>query len=512
MSANVQGRDISHDLLASVVVFLVALPLCMGVAIASGVPPALGLITGIIGGIVVGSISGSPLQVSGPAAGLTVIVFEIVREHGIAALGPILIVAGLLQMVAGGLKFGQWFRAMHPAVVYGMLAGIGVLIFAAQFHVMVDDKPRSSGLLNLLSIPESVWKGLVPLDGASHHLAAGIGVLTIMVLLAWNRFRPDALKLVPGALVAVVVATATAKLLQLPIQYVDIPNHLIRDLRLPGMDLLRRMFEVPLLLEAVGVAFVASAETLLSASAVDQMQTRARTKFDRELVAQGVGNSLCGLLGALPMTGVIVRSSANVQAGAQTRLSTILHGVWLLALVLMLPFALELIPTSCLAAILVHTGLKLVDIKNIRKMMGYGRFPLVIYAATVVGIVTTDLLTGVLIGIGLSVAKTIYKLSHLRLQVLQHQHSRRVDLIMEGSASFLRLPKLLSTLESLPQDTHLVVHCEKLFYIDHAVMEQLSQWERQNEAQGARLDVEWDRLRDRYHIDKEREAEPAAVV
>src|SRR6478752_1461387 len=173
----------TNDILASVVVFLVALPLCMGISIASGVPPALGLITGVIGGLVVGFLSGAPLQVSGPAAGLAVLVWELVRDHGIAALGPVLIVAGIVQMIAGQLRVGQWFRAMSPAVIHGMLAGIGVLIFASQFHVMLDDRPKQSGVANLLSIPQAIVGGVFPIDGSKHELAAVVGVLTIVTLL-----------------------------------------------------------------------------------------------------------------------------------------------------------------------------------------------------------------------------------------------------------------------------------------------------------------------------------------
>src|SRR5215472_1751350 len=168
-TSNTSGT-FARDLLASLVVFLVALPLCMGIAIASGAPPAAGLITGIIGGIVAGSLSGCPLQVSGPAAGLAVIVYELIQKHGFAALGPIIIMAGLLQVVSGFLKAGQLFRTIAPAVIYGMLAGIGVLIFAAQIHVMVDDKPRENGIRNILSIPESIAKGITPVDGSSHHI------------------------------------------------------------------------------------------------------------------------------------------------------------------------------------------------------------------------------------------------------------------------------------------------------------------------------------------------------
>src|SRR5262245_40781878 len=198
-----------HDLLASVVVFLVALPLCMGIAIASGVPPekaaAVGVITGIIGGIVVGLLAGSPLLITGPAAGLSVLVFELVQRFGWERVGLIVLIAGGLQVGAGVLKLGQWFRAVSPAVIHGMLAGIGVLIFASQFHIMLDDAPHGSGIQNVLSIPEAAAKGLWPRDG-QHH-AGWIGVVTILVLILWKSFVPKRLKIVPAPLVAVVVAT-----------------------------------------------------------------------------------------------------------------------------------------------------------------------------------------------------------------------------------------------------------------------------------------------------------------
>src|SRR4051812_16793198 len=225
---------IKQDLLASIVVFLVALPLCMGIAIASGAPPGAGLITGIIGGIVAGALSGCPLQVSGPAAGLAVIVYEIIQKHGFAALAPILVLAGVIQLAAGVLKVGQFFRAMAPAVVYGMLAGIGILILGAQFHVMVDDKPRENGLLNLLSIPESIQKGIFPVDGSSHHIAAILGLMTIAILIGWSSFAPKKLKWIPGALVAVVAATAAAQFLRMPVKYVNVPDNFLSSIQLPS--------------------------------------------------------------------------------------------------------------------------------------------------------------------------------------------------------------------------------------------------------------------------------------
>jgi MFS superfamily sulfate permease-like transporter len=486
----------TNDILASVVVFLVALPLCLGISIASGVPPALGLITGVVGGLVVGFLSGAPLQVSGPAAGLAVLVWELVRDHGIAALGPVLVVAGVIQIVAGQLRVGQWFRAMSPAVVHGMLAGIGVLIFSSQFHVMLDDKPKQTGLANLMSIPQAIVGGIFPIDGSKHELAAVVGILTILALLAWTRWRPKQLTLVPGALVAVVLATAVAEIFQLPVQRVDVPANIFEAVRLPSAETFGILRSPSLLVSALVVAFIASAETLLSAAAVDRMQSIVRTDYDRELRAQGVGNLLCGLMGALPMTGVIVRSSANVQAGARTRMSTILHGTWLLAFTVALAWVLRMIPTACLGAILVYTGYKLVDVRNIRHLAQYGRIPVMIYAVTMIGIVTTDLLTGVIAGVALSVAKLIYKVSHLDVRVLRN--GSRADVYLQGAATFLNVPKLASMLESLPDGTEVHIHIEELAYIDHSCLDLLASWKEKHEAGGSYLSLEWDGLLQRY--------------
>lgn len=505
-------RDLLRELLASIVVFLVALPLCMGVAIASGVPPAMGLITGVVGGILVGAIAGSPLQVSGPAAGLAVIVYELVNEHGIAMLGVILIGAGVIQMVAGVLKLGQVFRAITPAVVFGMLAGIGVLIFASQFHVMVDDKPRASGLQNLLSIPEAIAKGVLPLDGSNHHLAAFIGLLTIVILVLWTHFKPAGLKLVPAPLVAVVVATVVDLWLGLPINNIEVPSNLATALRIPGFEILAKLGDWRILLEAAAVAFVASAETLLSAGAVDRMHTGPRTNYDRELFAQGVGNTLCGFLGGLPMTGVIVRSSANVQAGAQTRYSTMMHGFWLLLAVALFPAVLRYIPTACLAAILVHTGYKLVNLENARRLWSYGRVPFAIYLTTITVIVVQDLLTGVIVGVVLSVLKILYAFSRLEIRTTVDAEARRVDLHLRGAATFLRLPLLSGALDKIPDGYELRVHLDKLTYIDHACLELLSNWQSQHAPAGKTLDVDWDELAARSWGTVEPSPSPAAKI
>lgn len=489
-------KTLTQDFIASLVVFLVALPLCMGVAIASGVPPAAGLITGIIGGLIVGAISGAPLQVSGPAAGLVVIVYQLVQDHGIEMLGPVLMLAGLLQIAAGALRIGQWFRAITPYVIYGMLAGIGVLIFSSQFHVMLDDKPRSNGLLNIVSIPAAIYAGIFPIDGSPHEIAAVIGITSILILVLWGKFHPAALKFIPGALLAVVAATAIAQWNNIDMKYVTVPANLLEAVRLPTMATLQKLMAPDLLLEAFGMAFVASAETLLSAVAVDKMHDGPRAKYDRELMAQGFGNLLCGICGALPMTGVIVRSSANVQAGARTRLSTMLHALWLLIMVVALPGLLSQIPTACLAAILVYTGIKLMSVENIRRLRVYGWQPVAIYAATVIGIVVTDLLKGVILGLALSIFKMIYTMTHLNIRV--ETSGRKADLHLIGSATFIRLPALADALDALPPGTQLHVHVDKLIHIDHACLEVLGEWEQKNQENGSTMVVEWDELKARY--------------
>ncbi|MDN7140871.1 SulP family inorganic anion transporter [Pseudomonas sp. JQ170] len=486
-----------RELLASVVVFLVALPLCMGIAIASGLPPAKGLITGIIGGIVVGWLAGSPLQVSGPAAGLAVLVFELVREHGVAMLGPILLLAGLLQLLAGRLRLGCWFRVTAPAVVYGMLAGIGVLIVLSQVHVMFDSAPQPSGLANLMGFPATVQKAL-PFETAGNGWQAGaLGLGTIAVMWGWERLRPQALRFVPGALLGVALMTAISIWLALPVNRVQVPADLSQAIDwLRPADLLN-LADPTLLVAAFALAFIASAETLLSAAAVDRMHNGQRSDFDRELSAQGIGNMLCGVLGALPMTGVIVRSSANVQAGARTRFSAILHGGWLLAFVVVLSSVLQQIPVASLAGVLVYTGIKLVDFKAFRGLSRYGRMPMFTYAATALAIIFTDLLTGVLLGFALTLLKLALKAARLKISLVSLTTPGHMELRLSGAATFLKVPALAQALEGIAPGTTLNVPLANLSYIDHSCLELLEDWGRANAGKGSRLVIEQRRLKRR---------------
>ena len=499
MPLDIDTKHLPKDFVASIVVFLVALPLCMGIAIASGVPPARGLLTGIIGGLIVGTLAGSPLAVSGPAAGLTVIVYKLVQDHGLEMLGGVVLLAGCVQVGAGLLRVGQWFRAISPAVIHGMLAGIGVLIFASQFHVMVDDLPRGSGIENLLSIPEAIYKGIFPLDGSVHHQAAAIGMMTIGSLLLWERLKPHNLKLIPGPLIAVIVGTLGASLMGFEILRVDVPANLFDSVETPTRGVLASLFTAEMLIAAFSLAFIASAETLLCATAVDQMHDGQRTDYDRELTAQGIGNFLCGVIGALPMTGVIVRSSANVQAGGVTRMSAVMHGAWLLLFIAAVPWILRMIPTASLAAILVFTGYRLVNIAEIRKLATVGRGEVAIYMVTLVGIVVADLLTGVLVGLALSIGKLLYTFSHLTITTEISGDDKRADIQLEGASTFVRLPQLAAALDGIPKGTEVHVHVERLHYIDHACIELLANWERQHQKDGATVVIEWHELHDRYN-------------
>ncbi|WP_072396097.1 SulP family inorganic anion transporter [Hyphomicrobium sp. CS1GBMeth3] len=496
MTAETSTSTFSKDLLASVVVFLVALPLCMGIAIASGMPPTAGIITGIIGGIIVGFIAGSPLQVSGPAAGLSVLVLQFVQANGVEMLSVVVLFAGLLQVGAGVLKLGQWFRAVSPAVIHGMLAGIGVLILVAQFHVMFDNEPVGTGIQNLLGMPGTFWDAIQSDD---HRLKAGaIGLLTIVAIAGWS-YAPKSWRLMPAPLVGVIVAMLAAGVLGLSdIHYVEVPSNIWSTVVFPTPENLMRIIEAPIFIGAVSIAFIASAETLLCATAVDQMHSGERTKYDKELSAQGVGNTLCGLLGALPMTGVIVRSGANVEAGGVTRASAILHGVWLLIFASALPWTLGYIPVSALAAVLVYTGYKLAYPKVVPTLQKFGTSEVAIYFITIVTIVATNLLAGVVVGLVLSLLKLLYAFSHLEVQKTEDASSNRVDLRLKGAATLIRLPMLASELERLKPNTHVHVHIDDLDYIDHACIDLLSNWDRQHRTTGGSLEIEWDGLTEKY--------------
>lgn len=485
------------DLLASLVVFLVALPLCLGIAIASGAPPVAGLLSGIIGGLVVATLGGNIYQVSGPANSLIVIVALITQEYGLVGLGLVTLLAGSMQVAAGLLRLGRMFQAVPPSVIHGLMTGFAVIIFASQFHVMLDDTPRASPVQNLLSIPQAIWDAAVAQTGS--HRAAGIGVLTIALLLLWKPLAPGRLARLPASLVAVLAATLAVWLLDLPVARVPLPDRLQEGIQWLDWAVLPSLFSWRLVELAATVAFLATLETLLCATAVDQLHSGPRTQYDRELAAQGLGNVLCGLVGAVPLTGVIIRSATNLSAGAKTRLASVLHGVWMLLLVLLLPGLLRAIPTAALAAVLVMAVFKLINLPALHALWQHDRKEIVIYAVTALTVILVGVLPGVAVGLGLAVAKLLYHVGFLTIDLKQNPAHRRAILHLRGAATFLTLPRLAAALDGIPPGWHVHVRLDDLHLLDHAAFDFLATWERQYAQHGGTLLLDWDNLITRFN-------------
>ena len=483
------GDSRLSDLQASFVVFLVALPLAMGIAIASGYPPVAGIITGVIGGIVVGAISGAPLQVSGAAAGLTVLVLQGVQTFGLQQMGAAILLAGLIQVIGGFAKLGRWFQAASPTAVLGMLSGIGLLIVVGQFHVMLDLPAKGGGLQNIRGIPDSLVQTFSA-SGMQSVTALALGVLTISVMIFWPKLGKGVSAKIPAPLAAVAAAAVVAAVLKLQVNFVTIPSDLFSNWVAFDFDLSKAIANPALLALGIQIALIASAESLLCAAATDQMHHGDRANFDRELLSQGVGNVLCGILGVLPMTGVIVRSSANVQAGAKTRLSAILHGVWLMVFVLLLPMVLSAIPTAALAGLLVYTGVKLINIKVIGLLYRRSKAELGIFAATAVTVVTVDLLFGVMLGLALAGVKLFHSLSELHVTTEPGPTGDHLVIDLRGAATFVRLPKLTATLESLPRGSNITFRSRDLHLVDHACIDHLVAWRKRHERSGGTITEE----------------------
>ncbi|MGY5127635.1 SulP family inorganic anion transporter [Streptomyces nigrescens] len=464
------------DFTASLVVFLVAVPLCVGVAVASGVPAELGLVTGVVGGLLTGLLPGSSLQVSGPAAGLTVLVFEAVKEYGLGALGALVLAAGVLQLAMGALKLGRWFRAISVAVVQGMLAGIGLVLIAGQLYALTDAKAPGSGLANIGGLPDLVTSTV---RSGSALAALAIGAGTIAVLVLWPRWRRAA-RVLPAPLAAVALATTAVWALDMPVARVEVSG-LLDAIQPPGLDDLGQLGSVGVIGTVLAFALIASAESLFSAAAVDRLHDGPRTDYDKELMAQGAGNAVCGVLGALPMTAVIVRSAANVQAGAKTKASRVLHGFWLLVFAAAFPAALGVVPVAALAGVLVHAGCKLIPLRDLRPLWREHRGEAVVLLVTAIAIVTVSMFEGVLIGLLMAVAKTAWETSHIHLDVqIPEDTAEPVQVRAIGNATFLRLPKLLDQLETLPADRDVELDLSGLRHLDHACGAALTNWAEQH--------------------------------
>ncbi|MEU4808092.1 bifunctional SulP family inorganic anion transporter/carbonic anhydrase [Nocardia fluminea] len=460
-----------HDLPASVVVFLVALPLSLGIAIASGAPIMAGLIAAVVGGIVAGAVGGSPMLASGPAAGLTVVVAELVAKFGWQVTCAITVGAGVLQILFGLSRIARAALAISPVVVHAMLAGIGITIALQQVHVLLGGTSRSSVWQNLSQLPTQLtrlhWGDLV------------IGLIVIATLLWWKKV-PGALGRIPGALVAVVAATVVSLMVPLGVERIVMNGSLFDAIALPSLP------DGKWLAVATGVltvALIASVESLLSAVAVDKMHSGARTDLNRELVGQGTANIASGMLGGLPITGVIVRSATNVAAGAKTKASTILHGVWILLFSVLLAGIVQQIPKAALAGLLIVIGIQLVKLAHIR--LAHRTGDLWVYLITVAGVMFLNLLEGVLIGLIVAIALVVWRAARadIHAEPVGDPDSRRWRVVIEGTCSFLSLPRLSGVLDSVPEGADVTVELT-VDFIDNAASEVLYEWERRHREAG----------------------------
>ncbi|WP_326546804.1 bifunctional SulP family inorganic anion transporter/carbonic anhydrase [Mycolicibacterium sp. ND9-15] len=461
-----------YDVPASLVVFLVALPLSLGIAVASNAPVLAGLIAAVVGGIVAGCLGGSPLQVSGPAAGLTVIVAGLVGQFGWAVTCAITVCAGLLQVLFGLSRIARAALAIAPVVVYAMLAGIGVTIALQQLHVLLGGEAKSSALTSITELPAQ----LLEIEGAG--LLLGLAVIAVLVMWPWV---PAPVGKVPGPLVAIVGVTMASVVLGLDVSRIEIGGSLLEALQLPELpDGNWGAFAVGVLT----VALIASVESLLSAVSVDRLGG-TQTNFDRELLGQGSANIASGALGGLPITGVIVRSSTNVAAGARTRASAILHGVWLLVFALPFVGLIQQIPSAALAGLLIVIGCQLVKWPQIKTAHRTG--DLAVYLVTILGVVFVNLLAGVLIGLGLAVSLVLSRVVRTRIRV-EPTGDGQWRVVVVGSLTFLSLPQLTRKLASLPSSATVTLELS-VDFLDHPCQESIAHWQRQHEAKGGAVHI-----------------------
>ncbi|MDP0400092.1 bifunctional SulP family inorganic anion transporter/carbonic anhydrase [Tsukamurella strandjordii] len=465
---------VRFDVPASIVVFLVALPLSLGIALASGAPLMAGLIAGVIGGIVGGVMGGSPLLVSGPAAGLTVVVAELINKFGWKVTAAITVAAGLVQIMLGMSRIARAALAISPVVVHAMLAGIGVTIVIQQTHVLFGGSSRSSVLQNLMDLPARI--------GSMHWPDFAVGAVVIAVMMVWPKLPPKFRK-VPGALVAIVAATVLSLVVPMNVERIKLNGSIIDAIGLPQLPTGQW---AAVALGVLTVALIASVESLLSAVAVDKMHDGPKSNLDRELIGQGAANSLSGLLGGLPVTGVIVRSATNVTSGARTKWSAVLHGVWLLLFSVALSGLVEKIPTSALAGLLIVIGFQLVKTAHIRTARRTG--DIAVYAVTILGVLFLNLLEGVLAGLVVAILLVLWRVARASIEASQDS-AGRWHVAIDGSLSFFSLPRLSRVLASVPPQSDVAIELT-VDFLDHASAEEITEWVRRYRASGGTVTID----------------------
>ncbi|MDX2182076.1 MAG: SulP family inorganic anion transporter [Bryobacteraceae bacterium] len=479
-------HDLKADLSAGLVVFLVALPLCLGIALASGAPLFAGVIAGIVGGTVVAILSGSEVSVSGPAAGLAVIVATAIQNLGKFEIFLTAVVcSGVLQVALGLARLGSLSNYVPNAVIKGMLAAIGIVIVLKQIpHALGRDKDYEGDLSFLEAAGENTLTDIVHAVLSMNGPAVAISAISLAVLLLWERpeiKRMAWLRAVPGPLIVVALGIGLNELFRVAFGsfYLSDPEHLVR---LPVSANLREFFgqfrwpdfaalsDRRVYTTAATLAVVASLESLLSLEAADKLDPQKRISSpNRELVAQGLGNFISGLIGGLPVTSVVVRTSANIYAGARTRWSSFTHGILLLVAVLAIPGVLNRTPLAALAAILIVIGYRLARIDLFRNMYAAGWGQFLPFIVTVVAIVLSDLLIGVAIGLVVGLFFVI-RANHHQPLTLVNQDSYYL-LRLNKDATFIHKAAIKDMLRSIPNNSHLTIDGTKALYIDHDIAE-----------------------------------------
>ncbi len=490
---------LKYDLPAGFTVFFVALPLCLGIALASGAPLYAGIISGIVGGIIVSLISGSQLSVSGPAAGLTTVVSASILSFGDYRVFLLsVIIAGLFQLLLGILKLGAIANYFPSAVIKGMLAAIGIMLIAKQIPVALGyDQPGfwSSGFLNFFSINRFSSS----IHNFNLHATRGaiiISIVSIITLILLQQPFAKKLKLIPSALLVVIIAVIINMLFVKSgsvhalkqTQLVNIPNNIFNNISFPDFS---KLFSDPMIWKGgFIIGLLATLETLLCVEAIDKLDRHNRiTPINRELIAQGIGNVACGFLGAIPITAVIVRGSANVDAGARTRLAAFVHGIFLLFAVSLVPFLLNKIPYAVLAAILLITGYNLTKPKLYRNMWSLGLKQFVPFILTIIIILLTDLLIGVSAGLLLSVYYIVRNNFKAEYKIQQSkQDAKDVFYIkLNTNVTFLNKVKLKDALDKIPEYSVLTIDGSESNFIDYDILEIISEFE--NKARDRHIEV-----------------------
>jgi carbonic anhydrase len=474
---------LKSDLPASIVVFLVALPLCLGVALASGAPLLSGVIAGIIGGIVVGILSQSHTSVSGPAAGLAAVVLAAITKLGSFDIFLLAVcLAGLIQLIAGIAKVGFIANFMPSNVIKGLLAAIGIILILKQIpHAVGFDKDYEGDFSFFQPDGENTFSELLNIFNYFSWGAVIISGLSILVMIFWDKTPLKKFKFLPASLFVVVLGLLLNLLFQKYIPSIALMNdHLVNIPQLNGINSVITLPDFNSIgnsqvwIVALTIAIVASIETLLNLEAVENLDPHKRVASpNKELVAQGIGNMLSGLVGGIPITSVIVRSSVNINAGAETKMSAILHGLFLLMSLLLLSPVLNLIPLASLASILLLTGYKLAKVSLFKDMYSKGLNQFIPFAVTVIAIVFTDLLIGVLIGSAISIFY-ILKRNFKNAYHFNRESFHTGDIItirLSEEVSFLNKASIKQTLADIPENSNIIIDATNSTYIDYDVME-----------------------------------------